>query len=135
MRHALYAEDGCDEQTARDEAVQILQTGTIGELPVACLLAHHGHRPVGFIEVSRRNAAEFCDGGPVVYVEGWFVRPEHRGRGIGRALIRAAEQWGRERGCGQIASDTQEHNQASRRAHAACGFEDMGLLRHFVRPL
>jgi GNAT superfamily N-acetyltransferase len=41
----------------------------------------------------------------VGFVEGWFVREPFRNRGVGRELMRAAEQWARARGCREMASE------------------------------
>ena len=60
---------------------------------------------------------------PVGFLEGWFVLESHRGRGIGAALLRAAEEWARGHGCTEMASDTWIDNQMSQRAHEALGFE------------
>lgn len=42
----------------------------------------------------------------IVYVELLAVRPSARGRGIGRALLTAAEDWGRAQGAAAIYLDT-----------------------------
>ena len=39
---------------------------------------------------------------PGLYLEDLFVRPAHRGRGIGVALLAALEQRARELGCGRL---------------------------------
>jgi GNAT superfamily N-acetyltransferase len=39
---------------------------------------------------------------PGLYLEDLFVRPPHRGRGIGLALLAALEQRARELGCGRL---------------------------------
>jgi aminoglycoside 6'-N-acetyltransferase I len=56
-------------------------------------------------------------------VEGWFVREEMRGRGIGKELMRKAEDWSRRQNCREIASDALLDNLGSQRAHSALGFE------------
>src|SRR5580765_5938479 len=42
---------------------------------------------VGMVELSIRRAAEGCFSDRVAYVEGWFVEPKFRRRGIGAALV------------------------------------------------
>ena len=71
----------------------------------------------------------------MAYLEGWFVVPEARGRGVGRELIAAAEEWGRSQGCCEFASDTQADNEVSTAAHRALGFMEVGLVRCFRKDL
>jgi aminoglycoside 6'-N-acetyltransferase I len=96
-------------------------------LPLVVFVAEQRKRIIGFVEVGLRSHAEDCDARrPVAFVEGWFVASRHRRRGVGRALIDAAEQWGRAQGCTEIASDTWIDNELSQRAHEALGFENAG---------
>lgn len=77
----------------------------------------------GFLDANLRSAADGCDEQlPVGYVEGWFVHQDHRGKGVGAALLRAAEDWARTQGCTEMASDTSIDNYLSQRVHEACGF-------------
>ena len=41
----------------------------------------------GFASLSLRPWAEGCDSTPVPYVEGWWVAPDLRRQGVGRALF------------------------------------------------
>ncbi len=50
-------------------------------------------RALGFAELSVRPYAEGCTSSQVAYLEGWFVEPGSRGRGVGQSLITAAEDW------------------------------------------
>ncbi len=90
---------------------------------------------IGFVELSRRPYAEGCTTTPVGFLEGWYVMPEHRGRGTGRALVSAAEAWARSQGCMEFASDTTFENAAGAAAHHALGFEEVEVLRCFRKPL
>jgi aminoglycoside 6'-N-acetyltransferase I len=64
-------------------------------MPLEVLLAFDENgAAVGFAELSIRTYAEDCETDRVAYLEGWYVEPEYRRRGIGRALIAAAEEWG-----------------------------------------
>lgn len=78
----------------------------------------------GFAEVGTRSYAEGCDESPVAYLEGWYVDPDLRRRGIGRLLMAAAEAWARQRGHRELASDSTLDNDAAQRAHEALGFEE-----------
>jgi GNAT superfamily N-acetyltransferase len=48
----------------------------------------------------------FYANGSVGWVEEVLVRQEHRGHGVGRALMNAFEAWARERGCALVALAT-----------------------------
>jgi aminoglycoside 6'-N-acetyltransferase I len=92
-------------------------------------------KPVGMIEARLRDYGEGCETSPVGYVEGWFVYPEMRGKGIAGALTQAAEDWARGKGCTEMASDTWLDNEASIRAHLKMGYFEVERLVHFVKQL
>jgi len=50
---------------------------------------------------------------PGLYLEDLFVRPEHRGRGIGLGLLRALELRARELGCGRFEWSVLDWNQSA----------------------
>jgi aminoglycoside 6'-N-acetyltransferase I len=90
----------------------------------------------GFLEVGLRSHADGCDTQrPVGFVEGWFVREEDRGKGIGTLLMHAAEEWARAHGCREMASDALIDNAGSERAHTAQGFEIVDRCIHFRKAL
>lgn len=104
--------------------------------PVAVLIAENCHgRAVGFAELSIRPYAEGCTTDHVGFLEGWYVMPEVRGQGVGRALVAASEDWARGQGCSEFASDAEVDNDASIAAHLALGFVDRGLVRCFSKTL
>jgi aminoglycoside 6'-N-acetyltransferase I len=106
------------------EAAAILLGKAPSTLPVVLFVAEVERQVVGFVEVGLRSHADGCDPGrPVGFVEGWYVEPEQRGRGVGRALMGAAEDWARSQGCHELASDTWIDNEPSQRAHEALAFE------------
>lgn len=104
--------------------------------PLAVLLAtDESGNAVGFAELSIRAYAEGCVTDRVAYLEGWYVAPEARGGGVGRALIDAAEAWALERGCTEFASDALLDNDVSAAAHRALGFEEVEQIRCFKKTL
>jgi aminoglycoside 6'-N-acetyltransferase I len=115
LRHALWpdcAEAMHDaELAAAPDANAVLVADVDGEL-------------VGFLEASLRAHVDGCLTSPVGYIEGWYVTPGHRGRGIGAGLVRAAERWARDRGCREMASDVELANEGGQRAHRALGYEE-----------
>ena len=104
--------------------------------PLMVLLAFDdAEMPVGLVELNIRNYAEGCDTDQVAYLEGWYVVPEARQQGVGRALIATAEQWAREEGCSEFASDALLDNDISAAAHRALGFTEVVQLRCFRKSL
>jgi len=131
MRIALWPEDGGShgEEIARYFSGQRREPQ---EVLLACLASG---APIGFVELSIRSYAEGCTSDRVAFVEGWYVDPAHRRRGVGAALMRAAEEWGRVNKCTELGSDTQLWNLASIEAHKALGFEEVERLVAFRKSL
>jgi GNAT superfamily N-acetyltransferase len=62
------------------------------------------------------KSAEDC------WLEDLYVREAARRSGVGRALVEAALERARERGCRRIELDVNEDNEAARALYVACGF-------------
>ena len=103
--------------------------------PAEVLVAFEGNIAIGFAELSIRNIVDGCSTGNVGYLEGWYVVPSARRRGVGRALIAAAESWAREQGCTEFASDASPDNDVSMAAHSALGFAETGRACNFRKDL
>ena len=102
----------------------------------AVLLALEGERPVGFAQCAlRRDYVEGSSTSPVGYLEGIFVLPEHRRRGIARRLVDACQSWARLQGCKEFASDCELENGPSRLFHLHSGFCEAGRIICFVKKL
>jgi aminoglycoside 6'-N-acetyltransferase I len=120
----------------QEEARAILAGSPPSTMPLVVLVAVADRTVVGFIEVGLRSHADGCDTRqPVGFVEGWYVEPEHRAVGIGRALMEAAEDWARSQGCHELASDTWIDHESSQRAHEALGFEVVDRCVNFKKTL
>ena len=95
-------------------------------------LAFDGDDAVGFAEAEMRT--DYVNGtetSPVGFVEGLFVAASHRRRGVGRALIAQVQDWTRDRGCTELASDALLDNTASHAAHRAYGFDEAERVVYF----
>jgi aminoglycoside 6'-N-acetyltransferase I len=127
MRYLLWPDSSAEEH------LQELEQG----LPAVNFVALDERESlIGFVEAGLRSHADGCDPSrPVGYVEGWFVREEFRNRGVGRELIRAAEEWARAQGCVEMASDALIDNEVSQQAHQALGYEVVDRCVRFRKPL
>jgi aminoglycoside 6'-N-acetyltransferase I len=130
LRHALWP-DGSEAEHRQEVERFITDLGRRG----AVLVAEGESGLLGFAEVSIRAYAEGCRTDRVGYLEGWFVEPDARRRGIGRQLVAAAEAWARAQGCVEFAPDAEADNELSAAAHRALGFAEVGLIRCFRRDL
>jgi len=135
MRDALWPEPEQDEERTHPREIEQFFAGTLRE-PLEVLLAVDGTgRAVGFAELSIRNYAEDCVTDRVAYLEGWYVESEWRRRGVGTALVAAAEAWARAQGCTELASDALLDNDTSAAAHLALGFTETVRIRCFKKQL
>lgn len=131
MRDALWP------SPAREHAGEIDRylAGQVRE-PLEVLMAFDElGRAIGLIELSIRAYAEGCATDRVAFIEGWYVDPHARGKGVGAALINAAEAWARAQACTELGSDTEVENVSSAAAHRAVGFIETAVVRCFKKSL
>lgn len=80
---------------------ELLFCALFGEKPVAeAVVASDGGKPVGFA-LFFHNFSTFV-GKPGIYLEDVYVKPEARGKGVGKALLRHVARIARERDCGRF---------------------------------
>jgi aminoglycoside 6'-N-acetyltransferase I len=132
MRVALWP-DGSEQEHRTD--VERFFAGRLRTLAAVLLASDSRSRTVGFAELSIRPYAEGCRTDRVAFLEGWYVDPEFRGRGVGRALVEAAEAWARTQGCSELASDREAENELAGDAHRAVGFEEVGTVVCYRKDL
>jgi len=130
LRERLWPDFTREELTAEEE--EILADPRRNAVLVA---AAPGGQLVGFVEVALRDWAEGCRTHPVGYIEAWYVEPEHRRAGVGRALLEAAERWAASRGCTEMGSDAELANHVSQAAHAALGYSEVLRIVLFSKKL
>jgi aminoglycoside 6'-N-acetyltransferase I len=79
------------------------------EEPLQVLIARSASGEViGFAELSIRLDVPGLEQRRTGYIEGLYVIPLWRGKGVGRALVRASKDWARTQGCCAFASDRSE---------------------------
>jgi aminoglycoside 6'-N-acetyltransferase I len=119
MRHALWPDDSDAHDRETREHFE-----SHAQFPIVFVAEVEG-MVVGFLELGQRPYAEGCESSPVPFIEGWFVEPAYHRRGIGRALVHAAEASARADGYTEIASDVLIDNDASIMAHKALGYAEV----------
>ena len=83
----------------------------------------------------RRDYVEGCETSPVGYLEGVCVSEAYRRRGIAKKLVSECEQWAREKGCSEFASDCELTNAASLSFHLRIGFQEENRIICFRKTL
>jgi aminoglycoside 6'-N-acetyltransferase I len=132
MRRKLWPELPADETAQRaDCAAWLARKNSI----VLVSQRSESSRLCGFIEVGEREFADGCDTCPVAYLEGLFVDKDLRGKGIGRELIRTAEDWAVANGYYEFASDALLENLPSQQAHESMGFVEVERAVRYVKRL
>lgn len=92
--------------------------------------------PVGFAQCQlRHDYVEGTGSSPVGYLEGIFVKKEYRKRGYAKELLSACEQWAKEQGCTEFASDCELSNKGSYDFHIGTGFEEANRVICFTKRI
>ena len=84
-------------------------------------------RVVGFI------SGELREGSPTFLPKTWasvddvFVEPDHRNRGMGRALLQSVEAWAREKGASGVSLQVAAANARARKFYEDLGFREISV--------
>ena len=131
MRLALWPDATADEHRGY-MAISLAQPERFLQL----MMYDEKRLAVGFIEGSIRS--DYVNGtetSPVGFVEGVYVIPAMRRKGVARHLFAAIGDWAHARGCRELASDALLENEASQRAHRALGFRETERVVYFTKKL
>jgi aminoglycoside 6'-N-acetyltransferase I len=134
MRMALWPDS--DPATEAEDVAKFLATSPRTALPMldeAFVCPRPDTGLCGLVEVSIRQTAPGCKTDRIGYLEAWYVDPDCRGQGVGRALVKVAEAWAKSKGCVEMASDTTPSYPVSPAAHAALGYQEVE--RYFRKDL
>ena len=108
----------------------------LGRKDAAFFLAYHDESPIGYAQCQlRRDYVEGCSSSPVGYLEGIYVAAAFRRRDVARALLARCEEWARECGCAEFASDCELGNRDSLAFHMKAGFTEAGRIICFCKTL
>jgi GNAT superfamily N-acetyltransferase len=101
-----------------------LRQSLFGERPYAeCVIARWHGEPVGFA-LFFHNFSTFL-GRPGVYLEDLFVKPELRGKGVGRALLRYLAKVAEDRNCGRLEWSVLDWNESAIDFYKSIGAEPL----------
>lgn len=99
-------------------------------------LAAEKEKAVGFAQCQLRyDYVEGTENSPVGYLEGIFVREEYRKQGYASLLLQACENWAREKGCREFASDCELDNDTSLQFHLKMGFTEVNRIICFCKNI
>lgn len=121
----------CPAEKLAEEFSQLLDSEEC-----AIFLLHIHDKPVGFAQCQLRH--DYVEGtytSPVGYLEGIYVLPEYRSQGFARELLAHCEQWAREQGCTEFASDCELDNDGSLAFHLKMGFMEVNRVICFAKKL
>jgi len=120
LRRQLWPEGSTNEHLAEMQMF-IDQPGKFFQL----VAYEHDRQPAGFVEASlRTDYVNGTESSPVAFLEGIYVAPPYRRRGIGTLLVAAVVTWARACGCTELASDALLDNESSHAMHRALGFDE-----------
>lgn len=132
MRQALWPSGGDHGTHADDVALLLAEPGDTVNLIARDELGE----PAGFAEASlRRDYVNGCDTSPVAFLEGIYVVPAARGRGVARALVAEVQKWALAQGCSELASDAALDNKDSLKMHNALGFSETQRVVYFRKVI
>jgi len=99
-------------------------------------LYFEGNNPVAFLSLSlRSDYVEGSDSSPVGYIEGLYVKPEFRRKGIAESLVEHAKEWSKKFDCSELASDCVFDNDASQAFHTNVGFTEANKIICYIMQL
>ena len=90
----------------------------------------------GFAQCQLRyDYVEGTESSPVGYLEAIYVAERCRHQRIARKLLTACENWAKEKGCVEFASDCELTNTQSLKFHLGVGFAEANRIICFVKKL
>lgn len=99
-------------------------------------LKYEDNIPVGFAQCQLRyDYVEGTKTTPVGYLEGIFIMEGYRNRGYAKELLNKCEQWAKDKGCEEFASDCEIDNEISFQFHKAMNFTEANRIICFTKKI
>ena len=118
MRQDVYS--SLDDEFHEKEMEQIF----VREDWFCYFLTDESNKILGLVELSSRNIADGCLSNPVAYLEGLYLKKEHREKGLGKEAVRVILSWCRDRGYTELATDSELTNLSAQKFFKAIGFQE-----------
>lgn len=100
------------------------------------LLAYDKGEAMAFAQCQlRHDYVEGTESSPVGYLEGIYVKEEHRGKGFAKELLMECEKWAKEKDCSEFASDCELSNVDSLKFHLRAGFKEANRIICFTKKI
>lgn len=129
MGAVLFGESSAD--VLKKEFADMISGGEAG-----IFIKYDGGVPIGFAQCQlRRDYVEGADSSPVGYLEGIYIKEDYRLKGYAAELLKSCEEWAKEQGCLEFASDCELHNAVSYKFHMASGFSEANRIICFTKKL
>jgi GNAT superfamily N-acetyltransferase len=116
---------------AERQALEILELAATGYAGAVMVAVRPDGGVCGFADISIRDNANMA----YAYLQGWYVEPECRGRGVGGRLLQAVESWSVARGLTTLASDVKLDHARRARLPLLSKFAGAGAAARYIRPI
>lgn len=139
--------NGTDIETLASLAILMWDSHTIKELAddfsntmqkedAQFFIKYYLDEPIGFAQCQLRyDYVEGTEYSPVGYLEGIFVKEEHRKKGYAKEMLIECETWALSKGCKEFASDCELDNTTSLNFHIRMGFVEANRIICFTKTL
>lgn len=136
-----------DSKAVAELAVRMWDDSSVAELQgefaasissgtAVCFIKYLEDMPIGFAQCGLRNDyVEGTSSSPVGYLEGVFVEEKYRNKGYAKELVLACEQWAKDMGCSEFASDCELTNTVSLDFHLSLGFDEANRIICFRKSI
>lgn len=123
------------ENHTLEELIEEFET-VIQDKECAIFIVSVDDKKIGFAQCQLRH--DYVEGtkiSPVGYLEGIFVKEEYRKQGYAKKLLSKCEEWAKEQGCAEFASDCELDNVSSLEFHMKMGFEEANRIICFAKEI